>query len=256
MGRQLRHQRRDRDRNAGAGRSSHHRPRHQPRVRERPRATRGSATTDRSSRTTCTTLTWDNPARMTDSPTAGPAQGRMALWPNTDMNTVSASGGLQAAGPQPRHGATSRSATCRTTRRCCRSRSTRALVVAGARPPDRRRQGARDGDELPASPRVRSNTLWFSARYRQYEFDNRTVPFTVEQRRQLRHGDRRAEPGERAVQPDAPHLRRRRDLLADPVRRVPRRLHPRGSRPHLSDRREDDRGHRPRVGRPHRPAVA
>ena len=36
------------------------------------------------------TLTWDNPLRVTDSPTAGPLQGRMALWPNSNMNTASA----------------------------------------------------------------------------------------------------------------------------------------------------------------------
>jgi Putative outer membrane beta-barrel porin, MtrB/PioB len=43
-------------------------------------------------RNNVTALAWDNPSRITDSPTLGPAQGRMALWPNTDMNTVSASG--------------------------------------------------------------------------------------------------------------------------------------------------------------------
>jgi hypothetical protein len=44
------------------------------------------------------TLTWDNPSRVTDSPTLGPVQGRMSLWPNTDMNTVSASGGVKLPG--------------------------------------------------------------------------------------------------------------------------------------------------------------
>ena len=84
-------------------------------------------------RNNVTTLVWDNPARVTDSPTAGPVQGRMALWPNTDMNTVSASGGLKLPGhsratayPVGRQHDEQR-------RRCCRSRSTRALVVAGAR---------------------------------------------------------------------------------------------------------------------------
>jgi hypothetical protein len=50
-------------------------------------------------RNNVTTLVFDNPGRVSDSPTAGPVQGRMALWPNTDMNTVSASGGLSAATP-------------------------------------------------------------------------------------------------------------------------------------------------------------
>lgn len=39
-------------------------------------------------RNNVTTLTWDNPSRLTDSATAGPAQGRMALWPNTNMNKI------------------------------------------------------------------------------------------------------------------------------------------------------------------------
>lgn len=39
-------------------------------------------------------VTWDNPLRVADSPTAGPAQARMALWPDTNENTVSVSGGL------------------------------------------------------------------------------------------------------------------------------------------------------------------
>ena len=41
-------------------------------------------------RNNVSTLTWDNPSRVTDSATLGPVQGRMALWPNTEMNTVSA----------------------------------------------------------------------------------------------------------------------------------------------------------------------
>ena len=43
-------------------------------------------------RNNVSTLVWDNPLRITDSPTAGPLQGRMSLWPNSDMNTGSASG--------------------------------------------------------------------------------------------------------------------------------------------------------------------
>jgi MtrB/PioB family decaheme-associated outer membrane protein len=38
------------------------------------------------------TLVWDNPLRVTDSPTAGPVQGREALWPNSDLNAGSVSG--------------------------------------------------------------------------------------------------------------------------------------------------------------------
>ncbi|MGB7218740.1 MAG: MtrB/PioB family outer membrane beta-barrel protein [Vicinamibacterales bacterium] len=40
------------------------------------------------------TLVWDNPRRATDSATAGPFQGRMAMWPNSNMHTGSATGSL------------------------------------------------------------------------------------------------------------------------------------------------------------------
>jgi MtrB/PioB family decaheme-associated outer membrane protein len=124
-----------------------------------------------------TTLTWDNPSRITDSATLGPLQGRMSLWPNTDMNTVSAAGGLNLPG---------------------RSHATAFLSVASM---------TNNNPLLPftvntalASPALyRANSdvkavvtsmnyaftsrptslLWFSARYRQYEFDNQTTPFQV-----------------------------------------------------------------------------
>jgi MtrB/PioB family decaheme-associated outer membrane protein len=121
------------------------------------------------------TLVWDNPMRATDSPTAGPVQGRIALWPNTEMNTLSASGGLNLPG---------------------RSHATAFLSVAGltnnnpllpytintalASP-----ALARPNSDVKARVTAMNYTftsrpvtsLWFSARYRQYEVDNQTVPF-------------------------------------------------------------------------------
>src|SRR5207249_585185 len=41
------------------------------------------------------TLLWDNPLRITDSPTAGPSRGRESLWPNSDLNAGSVSGLLK-----------------------------------------------------------------------------------------------------------------------------------------------------------------
>ena len=122
------------------------------------------------------TLVWDNPARAVDT-TSGPAQGRMALWPNTDMNTVSASGGVNLAG---------------------HSRATGFLSVgemtnnnpllpytinsALASPPlDRANSDikARVTAMTYAFTSRPVTTLWFSARYRQYHFDNQTEPFAV-----------------------------------------------------------------------------
>ena len=98
LGRQLRDQRRDRHRNAGARGSPDHRCRHQRRVRQRTRLSRALGYDGSFFHNNVTTLTWDNPSRITDSPTLGPVQGRMALWPNTEMNTVSAAGGLNLPG--------------------------------------------------------------------------------------------------------------------------------------------------------------
>jgi MtrB/PioB family decaheme-associated outer membrane protein len=40
------------------------------------------------------TLVWDNPLRITDA-TAGPAQGRMAMWPSNTFHTISTAGAIK-----------------------------------------------------------------------------------------------------------------------------------------------------------------
>ena len=121
------------------------------------------------------TLTWDNPSRITDSATLGPAQGRMALWPNTSMNTLSASGGLNLPG---------------------RSHATAFVSVASLNN-DNPLLPYTINSALVSPPLDRPNSdvtarvtamnyaftsrpvtaWWFSVRYRQYDFDNRTTPF-------------------------------------------------------------------------------
>src|SRR5262249_32559377 len=53
-------------------------------------------------RNNVTTLTWDNPIRVTDAPAANnssaPAFGRESLWPNSNMNAAIAAGGVNFAG--------------------------------------------------------------------------------------------------------------------------------------------------------------
>ncbi len=126
-------------------------------------------------RNNVTTLVWDNPSRVTDSATLGPAQGRMALWPNTDMNTLSVSGGLSMPG---------------------HSHATAFLSVAGLTNDNpllpytintALASPALDRPNSDVSARVTAmnytftsrplTSLWFSARYRVYDYDNRTVPF-------------------------------------------------------------------------------
>ena len=120
-------------------------------------------------------LTWDNPLRLTDSPTAGPSQGRMALWPNSDLNAASATGMLNLPG---------------------RSRATAYLSVGNWSQNDpvipftinsTLPTIALDRTTADAQARVTAmtysftskpaNPLWFSARYRSYDFDNRTPVF-------------------------------------------------------------------------------
>jgi MtrB/PioB family decaheme-associated outer membrane protein len=124
-----------------------------------------------------TTLVWDNPSRLTDSPTAGPAQGRMALWPNTDMNTVSASGGLSLAGH-------SRASAYVSIGDLSNNNPLLPFTINSALV-----SPALDRPESDIKARVTAmnyvftsrptTMLWFSARYRQYHFDNRTEPFAV-----------------------------------------------------------------------------
>ena len=128
-------------------------------------------------RNNVTALVWDNPSRVTDSPTAGPAQGRMALWPNTDMNAVSASGGLKLPGR-------SRASAYISVGNLSNNASLLPFTINSALV-----SPALDRATADITARVTAmnylftsrpaNTVWFSARYRQYEFDNRTVPFHV-----------------------------------------------------------------------------
>jgi MtrB/PioB family decaheme-associated outer membrane protein len=121
------------------------------------------------------TLTWDNPARITDSPTLGPAQGRMALWPNTEMNTVSAAGGLKLPGRSNATAFLSVASLTNNNPLLPYTDNTQIVSPALARPSSD--VSARVTAMNYAFTSRPVTMLWFSARYRQYEFDNRTVPF-------------------------------------------------------------------------------
>ena len=126
------------------------------------------------------TLTWANPMRALDSATAGPANGRLALWPNTDQNTVSASAGLNKL-PGRSHvtGMVSYSAMSN-------NDPLIPYTINSAIPsPTLFRNTADVNAKVTAMNFLFTsrpvNTLWFSARYRQYEFNNQTNPFVVSQ---------------------------------------------------------------------------
>lgn len=123
------------------------------------------------------TLVWDNPLRLTDSPTAGSSLGRMALWPDSTMNAVSVTGTARLPG---------------------RSRAT-GYVSIGAWTQNQDLLPFTINTALPNIPLARStadaqaqvtalhfnvtsrpvNRLWFNVRVRRYDFDNQTPEFPV-----------------------------------------------------------------------------
>ena len=126
-------------------------------------------------RNNVTTLVWDNPSRVTDSATLGPAQGRMALWPNTEMNTVSAAGGLNLPGRS--HVTAFLSVANMTNNNPLLPYTINSALVSPALDRPNSDVSARVTAMNYAFTSRPVTMLWFSARYRQYEFDNRTVPF-------------------------------------------------------------------------------
>jgi MtrB/PioB family decaheme-associated outer membrane protein len=124
-----------------------------------------------------TTLVWDNPSRVTDSPTAGPAQGRMALWPNTEMNTVSAAGGLNLAGRS--HATAFVSVASLTNNNPLLPYTINTALVSPALDRATSDVKARVTAMNYAFTSRPVTSLWFSARYRQYDYDNRTAPFEM-----------------------------------------------------------------------------
>ena len=123
------------------------------------------------------TLVWDNPLRLTDSPTAGSSRGRMALWPDSTMNAVSVTGAVRLP---------------------ARSRAT-AYVSLGAWNQDEELLPFTINSAIAAIPLDRptaqaeaqvsalnltftsrpADRLWFNVRYRRYDFDNQTPEFHV-----------------------------------------------------------------------------
>src|SRR3954447_18915779 len=128
-------------------------------------------------RNNVTTMVWDNPMRVSDSSTLGPAQGRMALWPNTEMNTLSASGGISLPGHSHATAFLSVAGMTNNNPLLPYTINTALASPALARPTSDVTARVTAMNYTFTSRPVTS--VWFSARYRQYEFDNRTVPFAT-----------------------------------------------------------------------------
>ena len=124
-------------------------------------------------------FTWDNPVRVTDAPNVGgtsaPAVGRESLWPNSDMNSAILTGGVNMAGR-------TRATAFVSVGRMSQNDPLLPMTVNSALPvvPLERTTAKAEARVIAMNYTISSRptqTLWFSARYRQYEFDNRTPVF-------------------------------------------------------------------------------
>src|SRR5262249_17033632 len=124
------------------------------------------------------TFVWDNPLRATDSGTgSGPARGRMAIWPDSDLNSGSVSGLITLG-----HGsqATAYVSLGSLTQNDALIPFTINAALAAA-PLDRASADAKarvtaTAFSYTARP---TNDVRFSGRFRTYDFDNQTPVFHV-----------------------------------------------------------------------------
>ncbi len=128
-------------------------------------------------RNNISTLVWDNPLRFTDSPTAGPAQGRMALWPNSNLNAGSISGLVKLPVNSQATGYISLGNWSQNDALIPFTSNAALSPLALARP-------TADANARVTATAFTFNSrpvqhLWLNARFRSYDFDNRTPVFQV-----------------------------------------------------------------------------
>jgi len=123
-------------------------------------------------------LIWDNPLRVTDSPTA-PSQGRLALWPSSNAQTVSGTGSVPLPGHSRATAYVSRGVWNQDDPLLPHTINTAIASPALARP-------TAQAEAVVTALMVRATSRpktwsWFNVSYRRYEFDNRTPPLLVPQ---------------------------------------------------------------------------
>jgi MtrB/PioB family decaheme-associated outer membrane protein len=128
-------------------------------------------------RNTIDTLVWDNPLRSTDSPTAGPAQGRMMLWPDSTINAGSVSGLVKLP-------ASSQATAYLSVGNWTQDAALIPFTINAALPPVPLDRPTADARAVVTATAFTYNArpmphLWLNARFRSYDFDNRTPVFSV-----------------------------------------------------------------------------
>jgi MtrB/PioB family decaheme-associated outer membrane protein len=122
------------------------------------------------------TLVWSNPLQSTDN-SSGPANGRMSLWPDSDLNTGSVSGVFKVTDSSQATGYVSLG-------RLSQNDALIPFTINSALTPP-----PLDRTTADASARITAtafsynarplHTLWLNARFRSYDFDNQTPVFNV-----------------------------------------------------------------------------
>ena len=121
------------------------------------------------------TLAWDNPLRISDSPTAGPAQGRMALWPDSDLNAGSVSGVVKLPAGSQATAFVSLGNWSQNQPLVPFTSNTALAPIPLDRPTaDAKARVTATAFSFNSRPVQR---LWLNARFRSYDFDNRTPVF-------------------------------------------------------------------------------
>ena len=124
------------------------------------------------------TLVFDNPLRITDSPTV-PAQGRMALWPDSTAHTVSATGSLALP-------ARSRAFAYVSVGSWLQDQELLPFTINTAIAPIPLARTSAEAEARIVSMNYRLTSrptpiLWLNGQYRLYDYDNRTPHFAVGQ---------------------------------------------------------------------------
>jgi MtrB/PioB family decaheme-associated outer membrane protein len=124
------------------------------------------------------TLMFDNPLRITDSPTV-PAQGRMALWPDSTAHTVSATGSLALP-------ARSRAFAYVSVGSWLQDQELLPFTINTAIAPIPLARTSAEAEARIVSMNYRLTSrptpiLWLNGQYRLYDYDNRTPHFAVGQ---------------------------------------------------------------------------
>lgn len=124
-------------------------------------------------------FTWDNPLRISDSPTAGPSRGREALWPDTNQNTVNASSWFKLT---DRNTATAYVSIGQLTNNNplipFTVNSALPVIPLDRKMSEIKAQVWASNFTFTSRP---TNWLHMTTRFKQYEFDNKTAPFKIRQ---------------------------------------------------------------------------